>query len=577
MTKQGRLAITFILAILAAMFVSMFSNIEVHGNGGGEIDLYTNKVPYDGRGLNQQSDAFQPQELVELYASVAYNGEPRANCLVAFQVLNPLGETVTVNVSWTNDDGIAASSFRIPWPSEYLERKIFGYWKAFATVNIAGQVFSDTLTFQVGWVVQITNIKTLNVDFIPQTTFLKGEKIVFNLTVKNIALTYKPAVVIVDAFDVVNCPIIHVVYAGGPIVFQPGESFIQVVSEVPSNATVGRATVSAVACTALPEYGGVAYGPPCISYFDVLSLPKLQYYLTVRTDPLGVVTIPGEGWYKEGTNVSLTAPDVVPIALGARYKFKYWDVDDESLAGGTITVLMDENHTATAHYAIQYYLTVYSPYGIASGEGWYDANETAYVSLSIGVFDHGNGTRRVFVSWIGDASGTSYAKSSPILMNGPKTAIANWKTQYLLTVATDPAGLSLQPSRNPLGEADPAGGWWYDAYVNVSLSAPLINGYDFVRWVVDGTALETGVHELTIFMDRPHTATAHYSVRAAGWFLPEWFYWVLFAILVLVIVLICVWIYRRRKKAKTGEAAFKRGWTAWYYGYDLLSRNRRFK
>ena len=575
MTGKRRLLTAFILSMLIFMFAQAALDLRVCGEGG-KIDLFTSKVPFDGRGLNQRSDAFQPQDLVNLYANVTYNDGPIANWPVAFQVLNPLNETVTTHTNLTDDDGIATFSFRIPWPSEGAEQAVFGNWKAVATVSIAEKVFMDTLTFRVGWIVQITDIKTLNVTLNPQTSFLRGEAIVFNLTVKNIALTNKSAVIIVNAFDAANYPIIHEVYTRKPFVFQPGETVIQVVSKVPENATVGRATVSAVAYTALPEYGGIPYSPLRSSSFNVLIPPRIRYYLTVKTGPLGVVSIPGEGWYEEGANVSLTAPEIVPVSLGVRYKFKYWDVDGVALAGNPITFVMDKNHTATAHYSLQYFLTVVSPYGVVGGGGWHDANETAYAYLDVGVVDHGNGTRRVFAFWSGDASGTNYAKSGPILMDGPKTAVANWKTQYLLTVFTDPADLRPQPSRNPLGDAGPAGGWWYDAYANVSLSAPPVKGYDFSHWDVDGVAVEAGVYQLTVYMDGPHRATAHYRGRVAGWFIPEWFYWILLLILALIIALLCILIYRRRKKAKAGESAFRRGWTAWYYGYDLRGKTRRF-
>ena len=45
------------------------------------------------------------------------------------------------------------------------------------------------------------------------------------------------------------------------------------------------------------------------------------------------------------------------------------------------------------------------------------------------------GTQYVFTGWSGDASGSS-SPSNPIIMNGPKTATANWKTQYYLTVSS---------------------------------------------------------------------------------------------------------------------------------------------
>jgi len=87
----------------------------------------------------------------------------------------------------------------------------------------------------------------------------------------------------------------------------------------------------------------------------------------------------------------------------------------------------------------EYYLTVVSPYGVPVGEGWYYNDTYANASLSSDVVDHGNGTRRVFVSWNGDASGTNYLGSNPILMDQNKTAIATWKTQCLVTF--DQSGL----------------------------------------------------------------------------------------------------------------------------------------
>jgi hypothetical protein len=98
----------------------------------------------------------------------------------------------------------------------------------------------------------------------------------------------------------------------------------------------------------------------------------------------------------------------------------YWDVDGTQVAGNPITVVMNANHTATAHYRLEYYLTVLSPFGTVGGEGWYPSGSTAYATLNTGLIDHGNGTRRVFTSWSGDASGNNYAQSNPITMNGPK-------------------------------------------------------------------------------------------------------------------------------------------------------------
>ncbi|MEM3361440.1 MAG: PKD domain-containing protein [Candidatus Bathyarchaeia archaeon] len=306
------------------------------------------------------------------------------------------------------------------------------------------------------------------------------------------------------------------------------------------------------------------------------------YYLTVKTAPEGVTTIPGENWYNEGTEVTLTAPDTVPVSTGIRYKFSYWDVDGTPKTGNSINVLMDANHTATAHYSLEYYLTVTSPFGTVGGEGWYPSGTTAYATLNTGIVDHGNGTRRVFTNWNGDATGTNYAQSNPITMNGPKTAVANWKTQYAVTFTqtgsavaptvtytadTDPtetvpftvwvlAGSQitytyqesvlgapgvryiltgttpsspqtvngpltvsgsyqvqyyLTVSTDPLGITTIPGEGWYNPSQNVQLSAPSVSGYTFQYWDVDGASQGTGTNPITVTMNAPHTATAHYT------------------------------------------------------------------
>ena len=85
-------------------------------------------------------------------------------------------------------------------------------------------------------------------------------------------------------------------------------------------------------------------------------------------------------------------------------------------------------------------------------------------------------------------------------MDGPKTAVANWKTQYYLTVRTDPPGITTIP-----GEG------WYDSSQSVQLTAPTVSGYTFQYWDVDGASQGSGVTTITVVMDAPKTATAHYT------------------------------------------------------------------
>ena len=149
------------------------------------------------------------------------------------------------------------------------------------------------------------------------------------------------------------------------------------------------------------------------------------YYLTIKTEPSGITTIPGEGSYNEGTNVTLEAPVIVPVSQGIQYRFDHWTVDENVVSGNPITVQMDGPCEAKAFFVEQYYLTVVSPYDTAGGEGWYDTGETAYATLAIGL-EYVDGLAYGFVYWSGDASGWDLLSDS-ILMDAPKTAIANWE------------------------------------------------------------------------------------------------------------------------------------------------------
>ncbi|MBX5328795.1 MAG: hypothetical protein QHH18_05265 [Candidatus Bathyarchaeota archaeon] len=462
----------------------MNTKITFSESGERKIDVFTDKAPFDGRGLNQSSDAYQPQELLILYALVTYNENPLSNKLVGFQVRNPINAFQNITITGTcasNESGIATFLFRIPWPSENGEEIIFGVWSVIATVDIAGSMVLDTLTFKVGWIIEITEISTLNTRLEPITSCSQGETIVFNLTIQNIALTPKIATIAVDMQDIANYPILHI---QNDDVFEHGKSYTYVTSHVPLTAMIGEATIYAVAFTAPLDIGGVPYCPTISTKLTIT--PQKQYYLAVRTNPPNIVTISGEGWYNEGSNVNLVAPEHVSITTNTRYKFVCWDVDGIFNATNSITVIMNSNHTVTAHYIVQYYLTVNMV----------------------------------------------------------------------------PSGIVMI-----LGEG------WYDQFENVSLTAPVVEGYDFDYWKVDETTQIAGTRTITVFMNAPHNATAYYHSIAAGAYFPWWaLFWYLLFPLALILIILLALLYRRRKKKK--EDTFYRGWTAWYYCYDLRKRIR---
>ncbi|MGB9135065.1 MAG: hypothetical protein WCC63_05730, partial [Candidatus Bathyarchaeia archaeon] len=243
--------------------------------------------------------------------------------------------------------------------------------------------------------------------------------------------------------------------------------------------------------------------------FEYSPPPPTAHYLTVKTDPLGITPILGQGLYDEGENVTLTAPSYVDVSTGTRYKFAYWDVDGTPRGAGVnpITVIMNANHTATAHYTLQYYLTVTSPYDTPTPtSGWFDAGTPITASVT-SPWAGPTGTTYVCTGWTGagsvPASGT--AASVAFTINAPSSISWNWKTQYNLTVETVPSGIVSIP-----------GAGWYDMSTTVPLTAPNVTGYEFHYWDLNGTPQGNGVRSISVTMNMPYTATAHYLPIIVG-------------------------------------------------------------
>ena len=216
--------------------------------------------------------------------------------------------------------------------------------------------------------------------------------------------------------------------------------------------------------------------------------PPQKNYLTVRTDPAGITTIPGEGWYAKNTNVTLTAPTYVNTSATTRYRFTYWDVDGTSQGSGInpITVFMNANHTATAHYVIQYTVVF---------------NHTGLSSDATGTIVTVNGGAKTFADlpytlWVDSGGSVTYSYSSPvsssvsgkrfrlnsvsgptspITVSGPVTVTGNYVTQYLVTFAQtglDSTAIGTVVTVN--GSAKTYSGlpfnWWVDCGATVTYS-----------------------------------------------------------------------------------------------------------
>jgi hypothetical protein len=582
-----KLALILTMSVILLSFVECDVQVSPSSYSARKIDVFTTKKPFDGKGINQSSDAFQPNELVILYANVTYNDYPTANQLVGFRIdnsPNAFKNITTVYTSLTNQSGIAQVSFRIPWPDENAEQIIFGEWTVIATADIGGELILDTLTFQVGWIVQVTNITTLNAKLEFQTRFQQGETVFLNLTVKNIALTNKRATIIINVHDTAKYPIAYVEKEN--LIFQPGESNVSAFFTIPLFATIGVATIAAAPYTDSPGMGGAPYCPALTTEVEITTFTTVTSYLVTFSQEGLSVDVSGTILTVNGTQLTFNdLPYSILIDEGSEITYSYENIVSSSIlnkrfmlksvAGPVSPVIVTANATIKGNYVAQFKVTFEETGLDSSAIGnvvtinnvsknyidlpysfWADNEAIINYSYNSTLSSSVSGKRFKIVSVISSAA--------PLIVTEPTTIVGNYKTQYFLSIRTNPQGVAAIP-----GEG------WHDALENVTLTAVTVSGYDFEKWDVDGTSFAVGVKTITVFMDRAHIATAHYSISVGGEYIPWWFYWLLFLLLLLAIILLVLWLSRRREKKKA-SLAFQRGWTAWYYGYNIEERPLKF-
>ncbi len=126
-----------------------------------------------------------------------------------------------------------------------------------------------------------------------------------------------------------------------------------------------------------------------------------EYKLTIIAEALGVGTIvdvtpeevtpsPGSYWYPAGNEIAIECIKVIPGPGGTQYRFQeLYDKDgDRSMTladQGTRLIArmtMDRPYNLIGRYDTYYYLTVKSPYGNPTGEGWYKPGAEVTISVT---------------------------------------------------------------------------------------------------------------------------------------------------------------------------------------------------
>lgn len=252
---------------------------------------------------------------------------------------------------------------------------------------------------------------------------------------------------------------------------------------------------------------------------------KMDFLLSVTSNtgsPVG-----GTGWYDQGTNVTLTAPDY-SLNFGVyKYTLDHWTVDNVTVAGNpTIFVIMNTDHIAEAYYKRQSFVYLMDNLGNFSGiqdsGKWYDdgVNYTFNAPTPLLI---GPGVRYDFRFW--DMPGYGWTSSSnPLVIafdaswDGEHLR-GRWQTQYMLTVFKSPSTVPsfLYPDSDNTG--------WFDSGATINLKAlptilvPPANNtkYLFLDWK-DHLGGTYGVGNFSFTIYQPVNMTAEYKLQ----YLAKW-------------------------------------------------------
>jgi len=249
------------------------------------IDLYQVRHPMwpgdiggkSGEGPNIPSRPYDPQTLVVLEAYVFYNGEPVQCKIVSFEVRWECENCILYRTDLANETGYARIEFRIPelcWEYGGPEA-LFGKWCAIVTVEMCEVKYNDTMWFDVGYILTLSNMKSVKscANTTAWETFKKCDYVSFTVTITNIDWAWVPGVLILVVYDDNEVPIGQEIV---PITAPPGEYCkpymlpVCIALHIPKYAYVGTGTGYINLFTALPFECGLAYCPEVFDQFLIL-------------------------------------------------------------------------------------------------------------------------------------------------------------------------------------------------------------------------------------------------------------------------------------------------------------------
>ena len=243
----ARISALFLVAglILAAFYLMTES---AHALGRVSVDLFTQKAPFDGKGLNQSSDLFGPQEQVILYFQVLEDNHPLNEILVTYEIDGPLNrpsELKFYQTAQTNISGMARTTFSL---ATINETDSFGTWVVSARIEVDGATYGDSLSFKVDWLIELISVRTLDGNFSEKNFFSNGGFIGFEIILRNNAMTKRAAILRITVFDELHV-VVNTSRIDDDLIIPPNKRIQYIFGNlyIPKFAVPGNATITVAA------------------------------------------------------------------------------------------------------------------------------------------------------------------------------------------------------------------------------------------------------------------------------------------------------------------------------------------
>ena len=144
-----------------------------------------------------------------------------------------------------------------------------------------------------------------------------------------------------------------------------------------------------------------------------------------------------DNWFDANSDVQINAPYVLQSDQNdTRKQLVGWSIDNPDIniitrqESGTFkshTIHMSSTHKIGLDYSTQYYVRVISNFEKTTGTGWHDSGTIASVSI---IPTQDILVKHIFTGWQGQVIGSQYQEKVGVMVDSPKTIVANWFVDY---------------------------------------------------------------------------------------------------------------------------------------------------